>query len=106
MVNDGSINIRNWHATILFYSLWQLVKWYLMYVTYGKCSIAKIIREENIICNQFKHLEKEHSTYLNTLIQNLGETIFVCAVTLIMRFLYSRKEIVSFNVKARIYRFL
>ena len=53
-----------------------------------KCSIAKIIREENIICNQFKHLEQEHSTYLNTLIQDLGETIFVCAVTLIMRFLY------------------
>ena len=71
-----------------------------------KCSIAKIIKEENIICNQFKHLEKDHSTYLNTLIQDLGETIFVCAVTLIMRFLYSRKEIGSFNVKARIYRFL
>ena len=71
-----------------------------------KCSIAKIIKEENIICNQFKHLEKDHSTYLNTLIQDLGETIFVCAVILIMRFLYSRKEIVSFNVKARIYRFL
>ena len=70
-----------------------------------KCSIAKSIREENIICNQFKYLEKEHS-YLNTLIQDLGETILVCAVTLIMRFLYSRKEIVSFNVKARIYRFL
>ena len=49
-----------------------------------KCSIAKIIREENIICNQFKHLEKEHSTYLNTLIQDLGETIIVYAVTLIM----------------------
>ena len=49
-----------------------------------KCSIAKIIRLENIICNQFKHLEKEHSTYLNTLIQDLGETIFVYAVTLIM----------------------
>ena len=71
-----------------------------------KCSIAKIIIEENIICNQFKYLEKDHSTYLNALIQDLGETIFVCAVTLIMRFLYSRKEIVSFNVKARIYRFL
>ena len=71
-----------------------------------KCSVANIIREENIICNQFKHLEKEHSTYLNTLIQDLGETIFVCAVTLIMRFLYSRKEIVSFNVKTRMYRFL
>ena len=56
-----------------------------------KCSIAKINREENI-CNQFKHLEKEHSTYLNTLTQDLGETIFVCAITLIMRFLYSRKE--------------
>ena len=40
-----------------------------------KCSIAKIIREENIIYNQFKHLEKEHSTYLNTLIQDLWETI-------------------------------
>ena len=71
-----------------------------------KCSIAKIIREENIICNQFKHLEKEHSKYLNTLIQDLGETIFVWAVTLIMRFLYSKKEIVSFNVKARINGFL
>ena len=71
-----------------------------------KCSIAKIIREENIICNQFKHLEKEHSTYLNTLTQELGEKIFVCAVTLIMRVLYSKKEIVSFNFKARIYRFL
>ena len=71
-----------------------------------KCSIAKIIKEENIICNHFKHLEKDHSTYLNTLIQDLGEAIFVCAVTLIMRFLYSRKEIVSFNVKARLYRFL
>ena len=71
-----------------------------------KCSIAKIIREENIICNQFKHLEKEQATYLNTLIQDLWETIFVCALALIMRFLYSRKEIVSFNVKARIYRFL
>ena len=45
-----------------------------------KCSFAKIIREENIICNQFKHLEKEHSKYLNTLIQDLGETNFVCAV--------------------------
>ena len=71
-----------------------------------KCSIAKIIREENIICNQFKHLDKEHSSYLNTLIQDIGESIFVCAVLLIMRFLYSRKEILSFNVKARIYRFL
>ena len=71
-----------------------------------KCSIAKIIREENIICNQFKHLEKKHSTYLNTLIQDLVETIFVYAVTLIVRFLYNRKEIVSFNVKARTYRFL
>ena len=71
-----------------------------------KCSVAKINREENIIHNQFKHLEKQHSTYLNTLIQDLVETIYVCAVTLSMRFLYSRKEIVSFNVKARIYRFL
>ena len=71
-----------------------------------KCSFANIIREENIICNQFKHLEKEHSTHLNTLIQEFWGTIFVCAVTLIMRFLYSRKEIVSFNAKDRIYRFL
>ena len=47
--------------------------------------------EENIICNQFKHLEKEHSTNLNILIQDLGETIFICAVTVIMRFLYDRK---------------
>ena len=37
-----------------------------------KCLIAKIIKEENIICNQFKHLEKDHPTYLNTLIQDLG----------------------------------
>ena len=57
-----------------------------------KCSVAKSIREENIICNQFTHLEKEHSTYLNTLIQDLGEAIFVCAVTLIMRFLYIVKR--------------
>ena len=78
----------------------------MLHVHTEKCSIAQIIREENIICNQFKHLEKKHWTYLNTLIQDLGETIFVYAVTLIMRFLYSRKEIVSFNVKARIYRFL
>ena len=80
-----------------------------MYVTLlhtEKCSIAKNIREKNIICNQFKLLEKEHSTVLNTLIQDLGETIFICAVTLIMRFLYSRKEIVSFIVKASIHRFL
>ena len=68
--------------------------------------LLKIIREEYIICNQLKHLEKEHSIYLNTLNQDLGETIFVCAVTLIMGFLYSRKKIVPFNVKARIYRFL
>ena len=67
-----------------FYSLWQLVKWFLMYVITEKCLIAKIIREENIICNQFKHFEKEHLTYLNTLMQDLGETIFVYAVTLIM----------------------
>ena len=61
-----------------FYTLWQLVKWYLMYVKCTeKCSIAKIIREENIICNQFKHLEKEHSTHLNTLIQDLWTPIFV-----------------------------
>ena len=63
-----------------------------MYVTYKKVSIAKIIREENIVCNQFKHLKKVHSTYLNTLIQDLRETIFVCAVTLIMRLLYSTRK--------------
>ena len=78
-----------------------------MYVTYRKVfKILLKLLEENIICNQFKHLEKEHSTYLNTLIQDLGDTIFICAVTVIMRFLYNRKEIVSFNVKTRIYRFL
>ena len=76
-------------------------------MVFNICYIQKSVQllkllEENI-CNQFKHLEKEHSTYLNTLIQDLGETIFVCAVTLIMRFLYSRKEIVLFNVKARVY---
>ena len=85
----------------------QLVKWYLMYVTYRKVfKLLLKLLEENIICNQFKHLETEHSTYLNTLIQDLGDTIFICAVTVIMRFLYNRKEIVSFNVKTRIYRFL
>ena len=68
--------------------------------------LLKLLEKKIFICNQFRHIEKEHSTYLNTLIQDLGETIFVCAVTLIMRFLHSRKEIVSFNVKARIYRFL
>ena len=44
-------------------------------------SIAKIIREENIICDQFKHLEKEHSTYLNTLIQDLGDNFCLCCIT-------------------------
>ena len=70
-----------------------------MYVIYRK--VFKILLkslEENIICNQFKHLEKEHSTYLNTLIQDLGDTTFICAVAVFMRFLYNRKEIVSFNV--------
>ena len=62
-------------------------------MVFNVCYIQKSVQllkllEENIICNQFKHLEKEHSTYLNTLIQDHGETIFVCAVTLIMRFLY------------------
>ena len=78
-----------------------------MYVTCRKVfKILLKLLEENIICKQFKHLEKEHSTNLNTLIQDLGETIFICAVTVIMRFLYDRKLIVSFNVKTRIYRFL
>ena len=76
----------------IFYSLLQLVKWYLMYVTCRKVfKILLKLLEENIICNQFKHSEKEHSTYLNTLLQDLGETIFICAVTVIMRFLYNRK---------------
>ena len=85
----------------------QLVKWYLMYVTNREVfKILLKLLEENIICNQFQHLEKEHSTYLITLIQDLGDTFFICAVTVIMRFLYNRKEIESFNVKTRIYRFL
>ena len=71
-------------------------------MVFNVCYIQKSVQ----LLNQFKHLEKDHLTFLNTLIQDLGETIFVCAVTLIMRFLYSTKEIVSFNVKARIYRFL
>ena len=68
--------------------------------------LLKLLEKKILFAISFMHLEKENSTYLNILIQDLGETIFVCAVTLIMRFLYSRKEIVSFNVKARIYRFL
>ena len=81
-------------------------------MVFNVCYIQKSVQillkllEENIICNQFKHLEKELSTYLNTLIQDLGDTIFICAVTVIMRFLYNRKEIKSFTVKTRIYRFL
>ena len=82
-----------------FYSLWQLVKWF-----FNVCYIQKSVQLLKLL--EKKILEKEHSTYLNTLIQDLGEKIFVCAVTLIMRFLYSRKETVSFNVKAGIYRFL
>ena len=65
-----------------------------------KCSI-----EENIICYQFKHLEREHLTYLNTLIQVWGDNFYLSCNTDNMKFLYSRREIVSFNVKARIYRF-
>ena len=77
-----------------------------MYVTCTeKCSIAKIIREENIICNQFKHLEKEHSTHLNTLIQDLGETIFVCAVTLIMRFFYVERKLCHLMLKLELIGF-
>ena len=68
--------------------------------------LLKLLEKKILVAISFMHLEKEHSTHLNALIQDLGETIFVCAATLIMRFLYSRKEIVSFNVKARIYRFL
>ena len=60
------------------------------YIQKSVQNFAKLL-EENIICNQFKHLEKEHSTNLNTLIQDLGETIFICAVTVIMRFRYDRK---------------
>ena len=58
-------------------------------VCYIQKSVQNLLKllEENIICNLFKHLEKEHSTYLNTLIQDLGDTIFICAVTVIMRFL-------------------
>ena len=67
--------------------------------------LQKLLEKKIIICNQFKHLEKEHSTYLNTLIQDLGKTIFVF-VTLIMSDSYIVERIVSFNVKARIYRFL
>ena len=46
-----------------------------------KCSVAKIIREENIICNQFKHLEKEHSTYLNTYSRSWGDNFCLCCNT-------------------------
>ena len=80
-------------------------------MVFNVCYIQKSVQllkllEKKILFAIRQHLEKEHSTYLNTLIQDLGEKIFVCAVTLIMRFLYSRKETVSFNVKAGIYRFL
>ena len=77
-----------------------------MYYTQKSVQLLKLLEKKILFAISFKHLEKKHSTYLNTLIQDLGETIFVCIITLIMRFLYSRKEIVSFNVKARIYRFL
>ena len=71
-----------------FYPFLQLVKWYLMYVTYRKVfKILLKLLEKNIIYNRFKHLEKEHSTCLNTLIEDLADTIFICAVTVIMRFL-------------------
>ena len=36
----------------------------------------------------------------NTPMQDIGDTIFACAVTLIVRFLNSRKAIVSFKFKA------
>ena len=73
-------------------------------MVFNVCYIQKSVQllkllKKKILFAISEYLEKEHSTYLNTPIQDLGETIFVCAVTLIMRFLYSRKEIVSFNVK-------
>ena len=39
-------------------------------------------------------------------IQDLGDRILLCAVTLNMRFLNSRNDIVSLKFKARIYMFL
>ena len=41
-------------------SFWQLVMVFVVFFYTEKCSIAKIIREEDINCNQFMHLEKEH----------------------------------------------
>ena len=77
-----------------------------VYYIQKSVQLLKLLEKKILFAISIQHLEKEHSTYLNTLIQDLGETFFVYAVPLIMRFLYCRKEIVSFNVKARIYRFL
>ena len=52
----------------------------------------------------FVHLENEHLIHSNTPMQDFGEANFVCAVTLNMRFLNSREEIVSFKFIANIYR--
>ena len=51
-----------------------------VYYIQKSVQLLKILVKKILFGNQFKHLEKEHSTYLNTLIQDLGETIFVCAV--------------------------
>ena len=72
-----SISETGMQPNFFFYSLLQLVKWYLMYVRNREVfKILLQLLEENIICNQFQHLEKEHSTYLITLIQDLGDTTF------------------------------
>ena len=55
------------------------------------CSIAKSIREEYIYYNKSVHLQKENLTHFNTPMQDLVDTLFVCAITLNMRFLNSRK---------------
>ena len=62
--------------------------------TQKSVQLLKLLEKKILFAISFKHLEKKHSTYLNTLIQDLGETIFVCVIILILRFLYSRKEIV------------
>ena len=64
-------------------------------MVFNVCYIQKSVQ----LLNQFKHLEKDHSTYLNTLIQDLGETIFVCAVTLIMRFYIVERKLCHLMLK-------
>ena len=61
--------------------------------------LLKLLEKKYYLQSVEAFRERTLNVYINTLIQDLGETIFVCAVTLIMRFVYSRKELCRLMLK-------